>query len=70
MDEEYFRNQADLMTWLRNPQRSTYFIFKDEERGWVFDIRFNVMNRENLLSDWVGLSRIYMKIYNIYNRRR
>ena len=38
MDEEYFRNQADLMTWLRNPQRSTYFIFKDEERGWVFDI--------------------------------
>lgn len=76
MDEEYFRNQADLMTWLRNPQRSTYFIFKDEERGWVFDICFNVMNRENLFSvrlwengiekiqnECIGLGWIIQNIY-------
>lgn len=50
MNEEYFRNQADLMTWLNNSQRSTYFAFEDEERRWVFDIRFNAMDRENLFS--------------------
>lgn len=76
MNEEYFRNQVDLMTWLCDPQRNTYFTFEDAERGWIFDIRFNEMDNENHFSvrvwengieniqnERIGLSWIIQNIY-------